>query len=311
MEFQGNHDKLSANAVDVLSSVQPHLLNPNAIARPWGRPVTRLRGKLQLHRALQEIGWTGVIDEFNAVDRLKEHSVPDPILITRNGTILAGFGRWRLALFEGQNEIHCIEYPLSEDEALQFIISHHQAQRGWNAFVRIRLALKRERYFQQRALDNMHAGGKYKGSTNLSEADRIDVRQEIAKLAGTGTSNVSKVKAILRSAHPNIIAALQNGLLSIHRAWLWSKLLKLEQRLEFARHEEERTQRKILHEFLPKPANVSIDPAQVIDALQRLEARQPGSIDIHASRRRRRTVVILGQDSSRLPIDQKGLDWHA
>jgi len=69
----------------------------------------------------------------------------------------------------------------------------------------------------------MSAGGKYKGSTNLSEADRIDARQRIAQRAGTGTGNVSKVKAILRSAHPNIITALQNGLLSIHRAWLWSK----------------------------------------------------------------------------------------
>ena len=152
----------------------------------------------------------------------------------------------------------------------------------------------------------MRAGGKYKGSTNLSEADRIDARQEIAKLAGTGTGNVSKVKAILRSAHPNIIAALQNGLLSIHQAWLWSKLPKLQQRVEFARYEEEHTQRKLLREFLPKPASVLLDPAQVIDALKQLEARQPGSIDIRASRRRRRTVVILGQDFPRMPGRPEG-----
>jgi ADP-dependent phosphofructokinase/glucokinase len=104
---------------------------------------------------------------------------------------------------------------------------------------------------------------------------------------------------------------LQNGVLSIHRAWLWSKLPKLQQRVEFARYEEERTQRKILHEFLPKPASVSLDLAQVIEALQRLEARQPGSIAIRTSRRLRRTVVTLGQDFSRLPGAQKELDWHA
>jgi hypothetical protein len=140
-------------------------------------------------------------------------------------------------------------------------------------------------------------------------ADRIDVREEIAKRAGTGTGNVGKVKAILRSAHPNIIAALQNGLLKIHRAWLWSKLPKLQQRVEFARYEEERTQRKILHEFLPKPASVSLDLAQVVEALQRLEALQPGSIAVRASRRLRCTVVTLGQDFSRLPGTQKELDW--
>jgi hypothetical protein len=165
-------------------------------------------------------------------------------------------------MLEGRHEINCIEYPLGEDEALQFILTHHQTRCVWNDFVRIRLALTLEPTLQQGALDNMRAGGKYKGSTNLSEADRIDVREEIARRSGTGTGNVGKVKAILLRAHPNIIAALQNGLLSIHRAWLWTKLPKLQQRLEFARYEEERTQREILHEFLPKAASVSLDPTQ-------------------------------------------------
>jgi hypothetical protein len=211
-------------------------------------------------------------------------------------------------MFEGRHEINCIEYPLGEDEALQFILTHHQTRCVWNDFVRIRLALTLEPTLQQRALDNMRAGGKYKGSTNLSEAGRIDVREEIARRSGTGTGNVGKVKAILLRAHPNIIAALQNGLLSIHRAWLWTKLPKLQQRLEFARYEEERTQREILHEFLPKAASVSLDPAHVIESLQRLEARQSGSIAIRTSRRLQRTVVILGQDFSRQPGTQKELD---
>jgi hypothetical protein len=153
-------------------------------------------------------------------------TVPEPIVITTSGTILAGFGDWRLALFEGREEINCIEYPLGEDDALQFILTHHQIRCGWNDFVRIRLALTLEPNLQQSALGNMRPGGKFKGSTNLSEADCIDVRERIARRAGTGAGNVSKVKAILLGAHPNIITALQNGLLSIHRAWLWSKFLR-------------------------------------------------------------------------------------
>jgi hypothetical protein len=286
----------------------PQSFNPTAMSRLVGHPVVRSPEQLRLHPAMKELGWTGVIDELNAAARLKDHSVPEQVLITTNGAILAGFGRWRLAMLEGRHEINCIEYPLGEDEALQFILTHHQTRCVWNDFVRIRLALTLEPTLQQRALDNMRAGGKYKGSTNLSEADRIDVREEIARRSGTGTGNVGKVKAILLRAHPNIIAALQNGLLSIHRAWLWTKLPKLQQRLEFARYEEERTQRKILHEFLPKAASVSLDPAHVIESLQRLEARQPGSIDIRASRRLQRTVVILGQDFSRQPGAQKEFD---
>jgi hypothetical protein len=303
-------DIRGSNAQEATSGVPPPF-NPTAISRLAGRPVVRSPEQLRLHPALVELGWTSVVDELNDAVRLKNQSVPEPILITTNGTILAGFGRWRLAVLEARREIHCIEYPLSEDESLQFIITYHQSRRGWNDFVRICLALKLEASLPQRARDNMSAGGKYKGLTNLSEADRIDARQRVAKRAGTGTGNVDKVKSILRSSHPNIIAALQNGWLSIHRAWLWSKLPKLQQRVEFARFEEERTQRKILQEFLPKPASVSLDRAQVIEALQRVEAQRPGSIDIIASPRRRRTVVILGQDFSRLPGAQKELDWHA
>ena len=66
----------------------------------------------------------------------------------------------RNTLFELRHEIPCIEYPLSEDESLQFILSHHRTRCGWNAFVRIRLALTLEPSLQQRALDNMRAGGK-------------------------------------------------------------------------------------------------------------------------------------------------------
>jgi hypothetical protein len=35
-----------------------------------------------------------------------------------------------LALLEGGQAIQCLEYPLSEDEALQFILTHHQTRLG-------------------------------------------------------------------------------------------------------------------------------------------------------------------------------------
>jgi hypothetical protein len=78
-----------------------------------------------MHPALEELGWTAVIDELNDAARLKNQSGQEPILITTNGTLLAGVGRWKLALLKGEKEIPCIEYPRSEDEALQFILEHH------------------------------------------------------------------------------------------------------------------------------------------------------------------------------------------
>jgi hypothetical protein len=259
-----------------------------------GRPVLRRPEQLRLHPILDEFGFLAAA-EFNRSAQLKKLAIPEPILVTPNGTILAGFGRWRIAIFEGSPLVHCIEHSVGEEKTLPFILCYHQPRRTWNSFVRICLALSLKSNFQQRASDNMRAGGKYKGSTNLTKADRIDVRQEIANLAGTGTGNISKVEAIIERAHPNVVVALENGLLSIHQAWKWCKLSKTQQKEEFARHEEERTRRKILREFSVGESSTSVDLVQVIKALQHKESLEPGSITIRTSLSRR-TIIVLGED---------------
>jgi hypothetical protein len=140
----------SSSAREVIPAVPPQSFNPTVMSRVEGRPVVRPPGQLRLHRALEELDWIGVIDEFNDVARLTNPSVSEPILITTNGTILAGFGSWRSAVLDRRQEINCIEYPLSEDQSLQFILIHHQTRRGWNDFVRIRLALTLEPIFSRR-----------------------------------------------------------------------------------------------------------------------------------------------------------------
>ena len=209
----------SSNGVELASAVAQQSFNPRAMRRLEGRPVVRFPEQLRLHRALEELGWTGAIDEFNNVARLKNQSIPEPIIITTNDTLIAGFGRWRAALLHGSERIECIQYSLSEDEALQFILANHQPQPGWNDFIRICLALKLEPYFQQRAMENLRAGGKYKGLANVPEARHIDVRHEVARIGGVGDRNVHKVKEILRKAHPRLIEALRDGTLSINRAF--------------------------------------------------------------------------------------------
>lgn len=275
-----------------IEDVQP---SPSGIANGHreGRPVTRYSEQLRPHQALDAIGWTD-INEINEVTRRKLQLVPEPILITTEGIILSGIGSWRLALSEGRQQIDCIEYDLDQEECIQYILAVNRTRPRWNSFLLIRLALTLETYFQHKALDNMRTGGKCKGSTNLSKADRIEVRREIANAAGTGTGNVDKVKAILRSAHPNLIAALQNGSLRIHRAWKWCRLSKLQQKEEFANYEEEQIRRKILREFGGQ-SHASFDPHQVLEALQSFETSHPGQIMVRGSARRG-TVIILGQD---------------
>jgi hypothetical protein len=262
-----------------------------------GRPVVRSPEQLRLHRALEELGWTGVIDELNDAARLTNPPVTEPILITPNGTILVGFGHWRLAMFERRPEIRCIEYPLSEDESLQFILTHHQTRCGWNAFVRIRLALTQEPNFQQRALDNMRAGGKYKGWANLPEAQHIDVRNEIARAAGVGARNVTNVKTLLKIAHPRLIEALRDGTLTINRAIQFCKLPRAEQLEQFICYSEKRATNKVIRRSIARPKEEKTGPhaVTVLNALQQQEVRQPGSVVVRVGRHQR-TVILVGRD---------------
>jgi len=275
-----------------VDQLRPHL----AISRLEGRPVVRSPEQLRLHRALDELDLIDVAGELNEAARLKNQSLPEPILITTNGTILAGFGRWRLAALDGRQSINCIEYALNEEESLQFILAHHQPRSGWNAFIRIRVALTLEPHLQQRALDNMRAGGKYKGSANLPEAQHIDVRQEIACAAGAGARNVSNVKTILQTAHPRLMQALQDGGLTINRAVQWCKLPKIQQLEKFTRYSWERATNKVIRQFTrPNEDKNSFNPLTVLDALQQQEARQPGSVVVRVGRLQC-TIVLIGQD---------------
>lgn len=265
--------------------------------RAEGRPVVRSLKELHLHPALEKLGWDGLVEEFNDAVRPAIHSIHDPILIATDGTILAGFGRWRLALFEQMPEIYCIEHSLSANDSLAFILTHHQTQRRWNAFVRIRLALTLKPSLQEAALNNMRFGGKYKGLANLPEAHHVDVRQQVADLAGVCSRNVGNVETILEIAHPTLIEALGNGTLKINRAMQFCTLPHAEQLDEFVRYTEERATNEVIRHCLVqrRKGEIGLDAATVLEALHRREELRSGSVLIR-SVRQERTVILLGQD---------------
>lgn len=293
-----------------VTSTIPSTFAPTTTNRPVGRPAVRTPEQLRMHHALQELGWTGV-DEPNNAAQLKNQSAPEPILVTSSGIILAGFGQWQLAVLEGRSEIHCIEYPLNDDESLQFILNHDQIRRGWSAFVRICLALTLEPSFQQKAIDNMRAGGKLKGWTSLPVAQHFEVRERIASAAGVCARNVSEVKTILEIAHPRLIAALRDGALTINGAMQFCKFPKAEQLEQFIRHSQDRETDKVIRRSItrPKEQQTSLDVATVLDALHQQEARQPGLVVVRVGRLQR-TVILIGQDLLTRPHSQKELELH-
>jgi len=265
-----------------------------------GRTVVRVLEELRVHPALEEIGFCAFLPELNEATQSQDQMSPEePICVTHTGLILSGFGCWRSAVFDRRFEINCIEYLLSDDESLQFILAHHQTRRGWSDFVRIRLALTLEPALQQKALDNMRTGGKLKGLANLPEAHHINVREEIARAAGVGDRNVSNVRTILQRAHPNLIQALQEGALSINRAIQLCNLPKAGQLEQFIRYTEERAINKVIRRSIPQPKEkkASLDVVSVLDALQQQEAREPGSVKVRVGRQKR-TVILIGEDLS-------------
>jgi hypothetical protein len=147
----------------------------------------------------------------------------EPLVITQDRTIVDGYARLQLAGLIGRQTLPCIEYELTEAEALHLLLQRHLRSDGLNAFSRVLLALDLEPSLREKALSNQRAGGQGKGSSKLTEAGRVDVRSGIAKAAGVCAGNITKVKRLMTTAHPEVLEALRSGEIRIHRAWRWSR----------------------------------------------------------------------------------------
>jgi hypothetical protein len=123
---------------------------------------------------------------------------------------------------------------------------------GLNAFCRILLALDLELWFREQARLNQSAGGRIKGSSKLTDAERVDVRSEIAAAAGVSLGNVTKVKQVMTTASTELQDALRNGEVSIHRAWLWREMSSENQRRALMFHRGERGVRKTIRCLISK-----------------------------------------------------------
>ncbi len=145
----------------------------------------------------------------------------EPLSITRDRTVLDGYARWQLARQQERPTLPCLEYDLSPAEALHWLLQKHRRSNGINDFSRILLALELEPWLKEQARSHQQLGGQHKGSSNLAEADRLDVRSKIAAAAGVSTGNLSKVRHLISDAHPQVLEALRLGEVSIHRASIW------------------------------------------------------------------------------------------
>ena len=198
----------------------------------------------------------------------------EPLVITQNRTIVDGYARWDFARQQGRLTLPCIEYQLNEEEALQWLLEKHRGSKGLNAFSRTLLALELEPWIREKARSNRREGGQNKGSSKLTEDMRVDVRSEVALAAGVSVGNVCKVKQLTMTAQPELLQALRNGEISIHRAWVWSKESPEEQRaalwLRQGKTVVQRTIRTLISRHRPKNSPIVLDLGDIIRRLSEL-----------------------------------------
>jgi len=89
-----------------------------------GRLVTCRLDELHSHPSYVRNDLTVSASQLSALVGLGYLALRDKIVITRDRSIVDGYGRLALARQQGRLTIRCVEYDLTEPEALQFSSSH-------------------------------------------------------------------------------------------------------------------------------------------------------------------------------------------
>jgi hypothetical protein len=123
------------------------------------RPLRELRPDPSYARYQLQVS----ASQLSSLAALRRLAFREPIVTTRNGIIIDGYARWELARRQGRQTIPCLEYDLTDEEALRWLIQSHRPSRGLNSNSRALLALDLEPRLQERARANQQAGGQNKG----------------------------------------------------------------------------------------------------------------------------------------------------
>ncbi len=236
-------------------------------------------GELHPHPTLERYGIAALQAEHNKIATQDDSLSQATIEITTSRTILDGFAQWKSALGAKCSRILCIEYSLTDEQALEWLLRRHRRRNGWNSYCRILTALQLEPKFKQEALANQIAGGQKKGLSNLTKGAEMHVRLKLAERADVCEAYIDYVKQLKGEAHADILQALERGEVSIYWAWTLRKLSKPEQRNVLEDRRVHKAVRLALHRHR-KRQTVSIDRNRVLPALGALLARDAGEITL-------------------------------
>src|SRR5215471_18365034 len=121
------------------------------VDRLQGQLVTCRLEELRPHPSYARHQLTVPASQLSAVAGRGERAFLEPLVITQDRTILDGYARVELARLRGRTTLRCIEYELTESEALRWLLHNNRRSNGLNDFTRILLALELEAWFREKA----------------------------------------------------------------------------------------------------------------------------------------------------------------
>lgn len=247
------------------------------------RLATRSVGSLQPHPSYTRHKLTVSVSQLSALIELGEIAFQQPIIVTANGTIVDGYARWQLAKRQGRETILCLEYEMTDEEALRWLVKTHRPLRGINSYCRTLLALDLAPFLHEAARDNQRLGGQQKGLSDLTEAQKLDVRAETASTAGVSSGNITKVEQVARSAPPEIHDSLRSGEITIHKAWQWRRLSPQQQAAKLEEYRSQKgttlTSRRLIQKHVAKLVPTRLIPSSLGELLKDVCPARPAALD--------------------------------
>lgn len=163
------------------------------------------------------------VDEFQQLERnIIADGCRDPLVIWE-GVLIDGHNRFDICSKHGIDFRTVNKSFKDRDEATLWIINNQFGRRNISDFVRAELALKAEPLIAARAKERMLATQNNNAAraavANLPQQDETGkTRDELSKLAGVSSRNISKVKNILESGSEDLVTQVRSGNVSINAA---------------------------------------------------------------------------------------------
>ena len=164
-------------------------------------------------------------------------------LILWNNYIIDGHNRFEIAnQFNLEYKTISKEFE-NEDEVKEWMILNQFGRRNLSAYQRSVLALELEDVFRIKAKENQKGGqGGVLLKQNSAEANPIETRKELSKVASVSHDTIAKVKKIQEKAPQEIKTKLSTGEISINAAY---KEIKKEEKKEELKEKKEEYEKRV------------------------------------------------------------------